>query len=426
MSESAALEQREIHPANAAHDPVAAGVRRRRRVFYVGAIGTLAAAVLGYAVSTVFATDTVEAAAVVAAVKSAQLDFPSTGPVSAIYASVGVPVTQGEVLALRNLSDPLADLSADQAKLASDGFNLHVLLGADVPNPSAALKAQLAADQNALAVAEQTATRTEQADSATVAQSQHELTVLQERRTSHGGTLAGGTDPVGSARATLDLAEATQQADSATDQATIAQANAQLGTIEAEEAVGLPTTQPSALSAAIASIAADQASIVGDAGAVDQSVLRAPFSGVVTSVGGTAGDIDTSQGVKQNTASSPVSQSPSSSLQIFPAAPQQQLPQSTDFAALVTLQSQQTKVVAQVSETNIGRVHVGQSASVSFPAIPGRRYVAVVYKLDPMAVQQNGAAYFLVDLELAGHADRAAFNEPGGRGLVGLTADVTF
>jgi len=53
-------------------------------------------------------------------------------------------------------------------------------------------------------------------------------------------------------------------------------------------------------------------------------------------------------------------------------------------------------VVAQVGESEVAHVHIGQRAKVTFPADRGVVYDAEVVTIDPTAVDQSGSAYFLV------------------------------
>ena len=70
-----------------------------------------------------------------------------------------------------------------------------------------------------------------------------------------------------------------------------------------------------------------------------------------------------------------------------------------DYASMLTVDSLNTHVVAQVAETDLNSVHVGQEAHVSLPAYPGSDYTALVQSIDPTAVDQDGHASYLVYLD---------------------------
>ena len=360
-----------------------------------------------------------QAAGVVQPVQSAELDFPNSGQVTAIYVSVGSHVAQGDVLATQNIDDAVATLSSDQARLTADQSNLQALLGGAQPAAGSALAGQIASAKSTLQTAQSTSAATAQADAAALSAAQQKLT---------GAKADGNTALTSQLYGEIQQLSGAQQADAATQQASVARAQAALATLQAEEAVGRSSgssTTASEVATAVAAIATDQSTIITDSGALDNSVLRAPFAGVVAAIGGSVGDLDTNQGVKQSSESSPVTQQPSSSVNLLPSVPQQQTQSTPSYESLFTLQTTATKVVAQVGETDIAKVRLGQLAHVSFPAIAGSNYSAVVTKIQPTAVQQNGAAYFLVDLQLqqARGQDGATVN---GTPLVGLTADVTF
>lgn len=79
--------------------------------------------------------------------------------------------------------------------------------------------------------------------------------------------------------------------------------------------------------------------------------------------------------------------------------------------------SQGLEVVARVPESDIGRVRVGQEASVRVDAFPDRRYAARVKRITPRAVRVNNVTSFDVFL---------TFVEPVPDLRIGMTADVGF
>jgi hypothetical protein len=97
------------------------------------------------------------------------------------------------------------------------------------------------------------------------------------------------------------------------------------------------------------------------------------------------------------------------------------------------------KIVIEEEETTIHHIHIGQTANISLPAIPGSATHAVVTRIEPGAVNQSGSVSFLVDLEatsigpsiLAPNSDETAAdvvtNPTNSTGyLEGLTVDVSF
>jgi HlyD family secretion protein len=75
------------------------------------------------------------------------------------------------------------------------------------------------------------------------------------------------------------------------------------------------------------------------------------------------------------------------------------------------------EVVAKVPESDIGRIRLGQDASVRVDAFPDRRFAARVKRITPRAIKLNNVTSFDVVLSLL---------EPPGALRIGMTADVGF
>jgi HlyD family secretion protein len=79
--------------------------------------------------------------------------------------------------------------------------------------------------------------------------------------------------------------------------------------------------------------------------------------------------------------------------------------------------SQGLEVVAKVPESDIGRIRLGQEASVRVDAFPDRRFPARVKRITPRAVKLNNVTSFDVFLQ---------FTVPQPELRIGMTADVGF
>ena len=79
--------------------------------------------------------------------------------------------------------------------------------------------------------------------------------------------------------------------------------------------------------------------------------------------------------------------------------------------------SQGLEVIAKVPESDIGRVHMGQSATVRVDAFPDKRFEAKVLRITPRAVKINNVTSFDVVLRLVGDPPQLR---------IGMTADVGF
>lgn len=79
--------------------------------------------------------------------------------------------------------------------------------------------------------------------------------------------------------------------------------------------------------------------------------------------------------------------------------------------------AQGMEVVAKVPENDIGRISIGQSASVRADAFPDKRFAARVVQVAPRAVKNNNVTSFEVKL---------ALSDPNNLLRIGMTADIDF
>ncbi|MDM7936412.1 MAG: efflux RND transporter periplasmic adaptor subunit [Cyanobium sp. CZS 48M] len=79
--------------------------------------------------------------------------------------------------------------------------------------------------------------------------------------------------------------------------------------------------------------------------------------------------------------------------------------------------AQGLEVVAKVPENDIGRISIGQSASVRVDAFPDKRFAARVIQVAPRAVKNNNVTSFEVKLSLS---------DPNNLLRIGMTADINF
>ncbi len=79
--------------------------------------------------------------------------------------------------------------------------------------------------------------------------------------------------------------------------------------------------------------------------------------------------------------------------------------------------SQGLEVAAKVPESDIGRIRVGQSASVRVDAFPDQRFSAQVREIAPRAIKTDNVTSFVVELDLV---------EPAPDLRIGMTVDVDF
>ncbi len=433
--------------------------RRRLR----GARGVVVAAVvvgavllLGFAVDTILLSNPLAATGVVQPASAAQLNMSTTGPIAAIPVHVGQTVHAGQVLASQDTSALTAKMAADQSKLSADQATLEQQQTGVQTVQLQQLKDQVTGTEVQLTTAQQKLSQTTATTNATVAAAQAQvqsdqamLAADQQAYQDDAAACISATPPstcasdqrqvqVDQGKLSTDQnsyqqAQADQQSEVSAAQAAVNQANAALGSAQAALAVGSAPPAPGVIAATQALIQQDSAAIATDKAHLAQAVLVAPFDGVVSAINATVGEVATSQGVRQPTSPSSVSRSTSTGIQIFPQGPTTQTANPPTYAALVSLDSKQTKLVVQVPETDIHDIRAGQKATVSLPAIQGSHLAATVTQIEPTPVSQAGQTYFLVDLVTPSKALGALNHGRHGSGTltattptVGLTVDVSF
>jgi arylsulfatase A-like enzyme/multidrug resistance efflux pump len=415
----------------------------RRRAIFVGVAAVLAALALIFAITSILGGN-LQAAGELQPNQSVDLNFPTTGAVSTLWVAPGQSVHKGEILATQDPTALNSRLAADQAKLNADSTML-----ADGPKPDQTvqqLQSKVQQAQATLTAARGKASNQSGLDSLAVTNAQSAVTSAQATlgNDQQAATAACSGGPqfstaacdtathqdsvdqaqLTSAQGAYQEALQTQSSDASNSQNSISEAQAALSSAQADEAAGTQPQNATQLSSEQASVNQDQAAVTADKKAIARTEVVAPFDGTVASVNGTVGDLAGPNGVQQQAPQGGVSQ-PSSGVTLFPSAPQTQTNRTPQQASLITLGSRQMTVVVQVGESDIGQVHVGQSARVTFPAQPGTVYDARVTTINPTAVTQSGKVYFLVELRLVSEKDQPLPGPSKLKGLSGLSADVT-
>jgi multidrug efflux pump subunit AcrA (membrane-fusion protein) len=417
----------------------------RRRAVFVSVAAVLAALALVFAISSLVSGG-VQAAGVLQPAQTVALNFDSTGSINALRVQPGGVVQAGEVLATQNAAALQSKLQADVAKLTAD----KVLL-ADGPKPDQTpeqLQSQVAQAQAALASAQTKGSNQAAGDSLSVSNATAQVAADQAMLTSDQASASSACAPgpqgspaacvsaghqvaadqaaLATAQGDLAMAQQTQAGDASNAQAAIAQAQSAVTTAEANETAGTQGQSPTQVSSEQAAVNADEAASSSDWKALAATRVVAPFAGTVVQVNGATGDLAGPSGVAQTAPQTGVS-TPSSGITLFPSAPvpstDTKQPQQT---SLIVLDSRAMDVVAQVGEEDVGSIHVGQGAQVTFPADPGHVYAAKVIEVDPAAVNQSGKVYFLIRLGLESSKWRPLTGPAKLNGLEGLSADVSF
>ncbi|MEV6012557.1 biotin/lipoyl-binding protein [Streptomyces sp. NPDC051976] len=385
--------------------------------------------------------------------QSVNLDFAQTGRVAQVLVKPGDRVRKGQPLATQDQGLAKAVLADAQAALAADQVTLKALRSPTLsPADRAALdqqvrdvSGQVSAAQQASAdavarggsgvgQAQQTwqdAVATRRADAALLAKADcpdagdasadgsaadtgapatGTASPRPTATTATGRSCAELTAQVGkdSAAVTAALANLTQA------KATAAQLrDAAAGSLtSARSALALAQKQRTAagapasaadVSAAQAEVAAAQRVVDQDKQALGQLTLLSPIDGVIADVGGIAGELDSSDGVRLFAGPQALQSGSGPAFDLFPdgsAAASEQNGTRADQQPLITLVSAENDAVAQVSEDRIPRLRPGHAARVTVNALH-RSVRGAVAHVVRVPVSQGGKVEYEVRVTVA-------------------------
>lgn len=395
------------------------------------------------------------------------LNFPNTGTVETLTVKPGDHVTAGQVLATQvssvaaaNLAAAQAAVDAETALLAEDG-NPATTADRQARGQLDIAKAEAAADstRSALALAQVSTENAIAAQNSVISADQAALDDETARLTRSCPATAAAASPVAASGepnvtasappAAASPAAASPAATSPTtttapaqqqscqslqsqidkDTARLAQARAQLGTLQSTgqahaqqlqarltqnqsvlqaarttvASQGAPLT-PAAIAQARSRLASAQAQLAADQLALRQTTITAPADGTVAGTAGAAGDTVGPQGV--HTYAGPAAQSgtlvdqlPGIQLFVPTPAPGTNQVAGSGYTALVTLHSGPLSVTAQLPESRIADVREGRAATVTVPAT-GRTVTGRVDHILLQPARVPGATYYNVTIGL--------------------------
>ncbi|MBV8884735.1 MAG: efflux RND transporter periplasmic adaptor subunit [Chroococcidiopsidaceae cyanobacterium CP_BM_RX_35] len=295
---------------------------------------------------------TVSANGTVQPERSTNISPKTAGLLKSRLVDAGDQVKQGQVLARMDDSDLLGQLTQYRGQLASAQANLEKLINGNRPEDIAQAEAQLRDKQATLR--------------------QNEANLAQNLQLYRTGALAfrdynnslAARDSARAQVVQVEQALAEQRKGSRVED--IAQARAQVLTAQGQ----VQTIQTQ----------------------IDDTVLRAPFSGVVT-----AKYADPGAFVTPTTSGSSVSSATSSSIMSIAA---------------------NNQIVAQVAESNIAQIHLGQTATIRADAYPGKTFKGRVVQIAPQSTVTQNVTSFEVKL--------AILDDPHNLLRSGMNADVEF
>ncbi len=310
---------------------------------------------------------TVSAAGNVTAPEQASLAFQTTGRVAQVNVQVGDSVKRGQVLMTLDTTDEQLALDTAQANLASAQANYDSAKAKNATNTDQVVAAKAAVDKAQAA--------------------------LQQAQAAY-DKIGGASNPsIGMTSQSVTLQQAYDDYKSAVANYNI--------TVAGINDTAMRTAQAQLNSAQIA-VRQAQANL-------DKAKIVAPFDGVVSavnfsvgdSVGGGGGGASTA-GASSSSSSSGTSGSSGGSGATTPAV------------SIVNLSNLQVDVT--VAEVDLPKIRVGQTAEVTFDALPGKTYDAKVTEIGPAGTITQGVVNYPVT---------AALSSPGQSVKPGMTANLS-
>jgi multidrug efflux pump subunit AcrA (membrane-fusion protein) len=302
------------------------------------------------------------------------LDFASSGTVTAVDVQPGGTVAKGETLATIDSTQLQAQLAQAQATLA-------------------AAQAKLSLDQNGSGIASDRAAVSNAETSLSDTKARNNLTVSQDEASiasAEGRSSYSSSDcPPPSSLTQQQLASAQQacdklQSDELSDQDSLDQAEAQLTSAQDSLAIA-EAQQPAQIEEDQAAVQSDQASVQEAQAAVNGATLTAPSAALVAEVNVTVGQTVTGSSSGNNGSNGSGSGGNSGSITY----------------AIVLITPGQFEVTGSVSDAQVNEIAVGQTAYIT-PAGTTQTYAGKVTEVAPVATISSGVATFSVTATISG------------------------
>ncbi|MCW2964142.1 MAG: efflux transporter, family, subunit, partial [Actinomycetia bacterium] len=157
------------------------------------------------------------------------------------------------------------------------------------------------------------------------------------------------------------------------------------------------TTPPATLAQDSAQVLQAQVSLATAQRTLDQTVLRAPAAGTVSSVGGTLGQNVSGGGTSANSSSASSTASTGSSAG-GAASSSSTSTSSSAFVTLVNLQG--LEVTASFSESDAVKIQLGQAGTITVSALPNKQLAAHVVAIDTAGTSSSGVVTYTVTMAL--------------------------
>ncbi|MBW4597437.1 MAG: efflux RND transporter periplasmic adaptor subunit [Brasilonema angustatum HA4187-MV1] len=345
----------------------------------------------------------ISASGIVQPVQSVNISPKNSGTLVQLYVEQGDKVNQGQIIAKMDSADIQARIAEARANLAQNQAQLNQVVAGNRPQEIAQAKARLAQAEAQLAQAragnrpQEIAQAQAQVDAA---QAKAKYTTEQLKRyqslyqqgAEKKQLLDQAISEDNAAKASLLEAEkrlslqqiGTRSEEISQKEATVAESRAALQLSEAG-------SRPEEIQARKAAVAAAQAKLKTEQVNLDNTIIRAPFSGVVTQKYANVGAY-----VTPTTSASSSASATSSS---------------------VVAVARGLEVLASVPEADIGRIKQGQQVEIVADAYPDQVFKGHVRLIAPEAVKEEGVTLFQI---------RVAIDTGRDKLRSGLNVDMTF
>jgi len=342
------------------------------------------------------------------------LGFKTSGTVTHIYVKQGQQVAKGKLLATLDPQDAEVTLEQSKASLQSAEASLAALeenegestssqgaTGATASTASLQTSSSTAYSAEIAAVSSHSTARASATTSTTTTPTTTTPTPTTPTTTTPTTTKKGGEAP---ATRKSTSKESTNAPTSATSTPTVTGT----GTPAASEskATQSAATREANLASAEATVKTDRLTVKSDERAVQNTKLYAPEDGTIVSLSGEVGQTVSATGTTKATSSSSSTSSSASSsssgktgsTSSSPAGSSEGASSGSTFMVLSDLNAMQ--LVVALSESEIGKVHVGQIATLTIEALDGQKVAAHVTQVAQTPTSTSGAASYDVTFQL--------------------------
>jgi macrolide-specific efflux system membrane fusion protein len=156
------------------------------------------------------------------------------------------------------------------------------------------------------------------------------------------------------------------------------------------------TTPPATLAQDSAQVLQAQVGLASAQRTLDQTVLRAPVSGTVASVGGVLGQSVSGGGTSANSSST----SSSSTTGSAGGASTSSSSSSSSTAFVTLVNTKGLEVTASFSESDAAKIRLGQAGTITVSALPNKQLAAHVVAIDTSGTSSSGVVTYTVTMAL--------------------------